>query len=443
MNIAKYLASTAIVGSLLLLPAMAFAQETEPPDSLNEALLKRLEQMELELKNLKSQLQQANETAETAVNKADEAVQTADAAENKAKAAANSKNSYNGPIPDTKWHLSGYADTSLVVTDSDEMVDTFSSGKFNPAFHFQYKDLVIFESEAEISVDSEGETEFELEYSQFDILLHDNATLVVGKYLSPVGQFQERLHPSWINKSVNAPAGFGHDGIQPATDVGAQIRGGVPIGKSTLTYVVAVGNGPRMGHEGGIELEGFGGDDNGNKAVSGRLGFLPLPYFEAGASFLTAKVDGLEGIGMFEPTRADFSLWGADAAYTRGPWDVRFEYLNGERDSIFSAHEEGGEIESLPQLNMEAWYAQIAYRLSGLTDSPVLQNFEPVFRYGEFNIDGNEELEEENAEKRFNIGLNYWLAPSIVARGGIEWRNFQVPDKETETRFHLQFAYGF
>lgn len=457
--------------ALLLAPGLALAQATEAPtygDGANSPLLDRIEQMERDLQALKAQLRAASEKAESASADAEAAKERADAA---SKVAETVRTASRAPtkLPDTIWHLAGYAEAGLVVSDAKGQPDTFSSGKFNPAFHFQYKDLVIFESEAEISVDSEGETEFELEYSQFDVFLHDNITLVLGKYLSPVGQFQERLHPGWINKMPDNPAGFAHDGVQPATDVGAQLRGGVSLGDTLLTYVVAAGNGPRINAEGGVELEGFGGDDNDNKSISGRIGFLPVPWLEVGGSFLTSKVSGEEGnvveLDPLEPTNADFTLWGVDAAFTRGAWDIRFEYLNAERDSIFTAipHGEGVGFESigalsagggeqtegetevafLSDLDMEAWYAQVAYRLSGLTDVAVWKNFEPVVRYGEFRIRGLDELREEAAEDRFDIGLNYWLAPSIVLHGSVQWRDFADELRKSETRYQLELAYGF
>jgi len=81
--------------------------------------------------------------------------------------------------------------------------------------------------------------------------------------------------------------------------------------------------------------------------------------------------------------------------------------------------------------------------LQGITEQPVLRNFEPAIRYGEFKINGLEELEKEAAEKRLNIGLNYWLTPSAVARMGVEWRNFKAEEVADETIYEFQFAYGF
>ena len=366
---------------------------------------------------------------------------------------------------DTSWHLAGYADATFVVSSMDGTTATnFSAARFNPGFHFQWRDLVLLESEAEISIDGDGETEFELEYAQADIFIHDNATLVLGQFLSPVGQFQERLHPTWINRLADAPAGFGHDGVQPASDTGAMLRGGLLIGEEAIvTYSVAVGNGPRISHEGSVAFEAKGGDDNSNKAVSGRIGFLPFSFLEIGGSFLVADVSGVEGGEddhddddtdppplpgpmPLEPTDAKVTLWGGDAAYTRGPWDVRFEYLNMSRDPIATEYEGSMGVELLPELELEAWYAQIAYRLSEITDHEILQKFEPAIRYGEFKISGLDELAEEAAEKRLDVGLNYWIAPSIVARGVGQWRDFtdrHAGDPSEETRFLLQLAYGF
>ena len=406
----------------------------------NKQLLERVEALEAELRQLRDLLltnketaEQAREQAAVAETKAIEATKTA--------REVTAKASYPS-IPDTIWHLAGYATAGAEFrTKADEW--EFGGVQFNPGFHFQYKDLIIFEAELELEFEEDGETELALEYSQFDIFLHDYATLVVGKYLSPVGQFQERIHPPWINKLSNAPAGFHHDGAQPESDVGLQLRGGVPIGeRSAFTYVLALGNGPRMSEEGNVEFEGFGSDDNKNKAFGGRIAFLPMPYLEVGGSFLKGKVQGIEGAGDLLPTSAFAKVWGVDAAFTRDAFDVRFEYLKNTRNPINSFDEEHGEVEMLEKLSLEAWYAQIAYRLPELGNASFTQNLEPVFRYGEFRVEGNHHLEEQ-AHKRYNIGLNYWMAPSAVARVGLEIRRFFEEEIQNETLIQLQVAYGF
>ncbi|MAK59963.1 MAG: hypothetical protein CMK09_03195 [Ponticaulis sp.] len=214
----------------------------------------------------------------------------------------------------TSWHLAGYADASLVFSDPDvgNTSSQFTRVRFNPAFHFQYQDLVLLEAEAEIENTDAG-TEVTLEYAQANILAHPNAVVVIGQFLSPVGQFKERLHPSWINRMADAPAGFGHDGVQPGSDMGVMVRGGFNLEPGLLTYAIALGNGPRVSHEGGLALEAFNGDDNSDKALSGRFGFLPVPDLEIGASFLRASVSGapaeVDAGGMPKP-----GLWSGRAA---------------------------------------------------------------------------------------------------------------------------------
>lgn len=366
-----------------------------------------------------------------------------------------------GPLPD--FLIGGFAEASAAFSDKNSgSGSSFFSFSFNPALYFQYKDLLLFEGELEIEVAEDGTTETALEYGQIDLLLHDNVTLVVGKFLSPVGQYQERLHPAWINRLPTAPPGFGHDGVQPGSEVGVQVRGVIPFGGSRLTYALAAGNGPRlMEGEAALAQEGFGGDDNGNKAISGRIGFFPVPYLEVGASFLTGKVRGVaveeleeevfsaeaavEDAPMLKGPNTRLKIWGLDAAYTRGPWDVRFEYLRGTRNAYEFAPEIDGHPIDVPTMKLRAWYAQAAYRLSEVTQHRLLQNLEPVVRYGEYKIRGIDELAEENNEKRWNAGLNYWFAPAIVLHGTIEHRRFtaRMAGDRKDTRMVFQLGYGF
>lgn len=369
----------------------------------------------------------------------------------------------DSPLPGSRLLIAGYADVGASLSDGESPGgSTFLAGTFNPALYFQQGEWLLFESELEVEVAEDAQTAVTLEFAQLDLLLHDNATLLAGKFLSPVGQFQERLHPSWINRLPDAPAGFGHDGLQPGAEVGVQIRGAVPFGGSRFTYALALGNGPRLDPAGAVMTEGFGRDDNGNKAVSGRIGFLPLPFVEVGASVLTAKVEGAiagaEGGHGAEAAATVFSigpeilpavrytLWGIDAAFTRGPWDARFEYLKGIRRAIPVVDDEGMPMEPIPRLRMEAWYAQLAYRLSGITQHRIVRNFEPAVRYGRYKVSGLEELAEEAAERRLDVGLNYWFSPSVVLHSAVQRRRFTARHEDegnTDTRFLLQLSYGF
>lgn len=362
---------------------------------------------------------------------------------------------------DVNLLIAGFAETGLAISDRETLSGTtFFSGSLNPGLYVQYRDLLLFESELEIVATEDGDTEVVVEFAQIDIFLHDYATLIAGKFLSPVGQYQERLHPAWINRLPSSPPGFGHDGLQPGSEVGVQLRGGVPAGRSRFTYALGIGNGPRFSPHGAPMQEGFTDDDNSNKAISGRIGFLPVPYLEFGASIMRSRArvaaeeeEGEEGSmatvasiaeeAAEELPNVDFNIWGLDVAYTRGPWDVRAEFLSGTR----SAYElmMDGEMMTVPRLRLRAWYAQAAYRLSGITQQRILQNFEPVARYGEYSVKGLDELAEEAQEKRWDFGLNYWFAPQFVLHGALELRRFTAREQgeRKDTRFLLQLGYGF
>lgn len=451
-----------LISSLMVFLLIAMSQTNSAPATAeelsNEELLDRIKMLEQQLEEMENIKQEVRELHEL-LSKNQQATQEAgQKAEQASRVASQAEQRAVYPeVQDTIWHLAGYASVGMEFQTKSDQND-FLSGQFNPVFHFQFRDIILFEGELEIEVDEDGNTEFGLEYAQINVLAHNNAVVVIGKYLSPVGQFQERLHPSWINKFTSAPAGFGHDGVQPISDVGAQIRGGVAIGeRSRFSYVFAVGNGPRMNGEGLAVFEGFGNDDNNNKSIGGRISILPFPYLEIGGSYLEGDVTGLEApaeVGHvdslavqneedhLEPTSASVKVFGFDAAFTKGPWDVRFEFLKSVRDPINSFEEEEEEIVMLPKLTQKAWYAQIAYRLSELSDSPFIHRLEPAFRFGKVTAEGNHHLE-EHAHKRTNLGLNYWIAPSAVAKFSVEWRKFFDEETLDEFLVQLQVAYGF
>jgi hypothetical protein len=412
----------------------ALAQDTDDLDA-------RLRRLEERVDTLSSELEAAKEEAQAAKAEAQAA---------REEAVSGGTAAYAAPDPLSKWHLAGYAETSFVVQDRIEPDTSFAFGRFNPVLHYQYNDYVLFEGELAFSTDTAGATTTDLEYAAIDILAHDYVTVVAGKFLSPIGQFQERLHPPWINKLPDAPVGFGHGGIhthggvQPQSEVGVQLRGGVPLGSMIGSYSVFVGNGPRI-EPGEVELEGFGTDDNDNKAFGGRIGLQLLPYLEVGASLMSAQLLGAAEEATGPVTEGDYTLWGVDGAFTKGAWDVRFEYLNAQLDSFFgAAHHDAATTELIPKTDWEAWYVQVAYQLSDLTDLPYLMNLEPVVRYGELDIEGFEEFVEHGApERRWSVGLNYLFEPSVMVKLGMSWHDFREAEAEDSAEFTIQLAYGF
>ncbi len=387
-----------------------------------EARISSLEQLKQELKELKENLNTKTDKIAVKEKKLDKAIKS-----------ISKITSVKEGSPDSKWAVTGYASAGFQAV-SGGTTDSFGVGSYSPIFHYRFKDWIMFEAELEAVTEDDGSTAIDLEYSQINLMLNDNMTLVVGKFLSPIGAFQERLHPAWINKSVDRPAGLSHHGVAPGSDMGVMLRGGIPLDDFVIQYAFAVGNGPQFDTESELALEGFGADNDKNKSLAGRVSLFHKSSIEVGFSYMTAGLSGAEDTDSNLTRSSDYRLWGVDASYTEGPWDLRFELLHSRATPVVGL--------DMRERTWEAWYAQAAYRLAGITDNPILSKFEPVVRYGEFRAEIGGALMDVS-EKRWNGGVNYWMAPSIALKAHIERRDYFVNTQPDETRYQLEFAYGF
>jgi hypothetical protein len=330
---------------------------------------------------------------------------------------------------DTQFHMGGYAAVGYASSSPGD--SEFNVGSFSPIFHYLYRDLVMLESELEFEVSETGDTEMALEYAAVDLFLNDNMTLVGGKFLSPLGQFRQNTHPSWVNKMPSAPPGFGHDQAAPNAEVGAELRGGVAMGDNTANYAVYIGNGPALEPDNfavptsieKIETPGIGADGDGNKVVGGRLGlFLPGPKLEFGVSAATGKAGEWDGLDppSFNGNVHSYQALGADVAYRPGNFDLRGEFI--EQKVGDAAGVSGG--------TWQAWYLQAAYRA-------LPSNWEMVARYGQYStpdpaVDINQAA----------VGVNYLFSSNTMAK--LAYESNENPGGGTApNRVLLQLAYGF
>lgn len=323
-------------------------------------------------------------------------------------------------------HFAGYAEAGY--TDAKRRPGFFDVARFNPAFHYQYQDLVLFDAELEVTVAKNGTTETGLEFATISLLLHDYAALYAGKFNSGIGQFRQNLHPGWINRLPSVPVGFGHDQAAPTSEVGAGVRGAVPFGSMRATYDVWLGNGPRLElNAAGDEIEmieatGATGNDVNKKVWGGRIGLLPLPKLELGLSAARGDVAVVQA-GVAEALRA-YRVFGADAAYQVGRLDLRAEYVEQKVGELAaSVAPQGG--------RWKAGYVQAAYRFEAA-------KWEGVLRYGDFKTP-----HADQNQKQWVAGLNYWFAPNLVAKAAYESNKGLVDTPTDANRLLLQLAYGF
>ena len=328
-------------------------------------------------------------------------------------------------------HLAGYAFVNYVSPEHGD--GAFTQAGFNPIFHYLYDDRVLVEAEVEFELGDEGETELEFEYASIDLFLSDTTVLVAGKFLSPLGNFRQNLHPAWINRFASAPVGFGHDGAAPISDLGVQLRGVWPdaglLGR--ITYALALTNGPTLeaedGELEGVLAEGSTATATGTPLVGGRLGLIPVAWMDIGLSYATGRTRVTEdesGEVEDDPAR-DYRFYGADfVCRPLKPLEFRGEYARQHADAAVASL-------APDEADWTAWYLQGAWRAAAL---PV----EAVVRYGRFDA-----AVDDLSQKQLGLGVNWWLTASTVLKAGYEFNDALATGVDIGDRALLQVAHGF
>lgn len=439
------------VGRLLIAIAMAMALPLSAmADDKYDLLKEQVEILKSQLEQVQKSLEQYESNSASKGEVAELKQEVADAAEWKE--------------PNTLIHMAGYADVGYANQENSD--GSFNVGTFSPIFHYQYRDLVMLESELEMKIGDDGETDVALEYLTIDYFLNDYVALLGGKFLSPIGQFRQNLHPSWINKLASAPPGFGHDGAAPVSDVGFQARGGFPMGNMFANYAAYVSNGPEListEEDGefeleGVEAEGFGRDSDGEKVFGGRFGFLPVPGLEIGVSLASGKatVTSIElahgdveepdehdeeepdehdetesedetelAIDLSDESARDYDVFGFDFVWSLNSFALRGEYVKTK----VGAADAG--VTASPGATWESWYTQASYVFPQT-------KWETALRYTDFDSP-----HASQDQKQWALGINYLFTGSFIGKATYEFNDGLDGSQADTNRWMFQLAYGF
>jgi hypothetical protein len=343
----------------------------------------------------------------------------------------------------TRFMIRGYGHYGIDVK-GDEF--TFTSGAFNPLFIWKQGKRFIFESELEFEFE-DNDLNIGFEYANGSYIVSRALIVRVGKFLLPFGTFMERLHPAWVNRLRTKPLGFGHDGIAPGSDVGVEIRGGIQAGRSKLNYAVYVVNGPRLKYglnepeEAGMLSFENTTDNNRNKAVGGRLGFLPFSNssLELGVSGYFAKPGNEHTPFEDDSLYADLeygdvkaNLYAFDLSYVKflsgikGVIDIKAQYnISNVSDATYVNMEDTSRYTFTN--NATAYYAQLSYR-PALVNSDFVKNFELVGRYS--NMVTPEGSLWHSTQSQWAIGLNYWLSWRSVIKLSYQSTSIETGDDD-------------
>ena len=334
-------------------------------------------------------------------------------------------------LPGTsEFNLAGYGSAGLVYQENEG--DRLFYATFNPLFLWKLSDRLLFEGELEFELEGD-ETDTALEQAHLAYLLDDYVTADAGKFLNPMDAFVERFHMAWVNHLPDKPLAV-YDGLLPESIVGAQLRGGVPVGPAQVTYAVFAGNAPALvtdtnADPGTLSFDNFSNPD-GHFVYGGHIGFLPVPALEVGYGLMAGNVAPSGGDDVSALMQSvDFNgvldstvLSGMVRLNAQWVWS-RLGTFNYGVDA-FDNNRDGG-------------YAQIAYRPTkwGI---PALGKFEPVYRY---DVLEQKDTPTGTNERRNTVGLNYWLTAMTVVKAA-----YQLDSTDGGVDHNavlVQFATGF
>ena len=168
---------------------------------------------------------------------------------------------------------SAYADFALLASQDGSV--TFDASHFNPILGARLSEKLY--TELELEIEHAGQT-IKMEYGFLDFRQGPPLTVRTGRFLVPIGIFNDQLHPSFRWPQVSRP--LLTEQVLPAvwSDLGVQALGDIALAPGVVTsWTVFVVNGLGGAWEEGTapplrELRDNVLDNNNDKGAGGRLG---------------------------------------------------------------------------------------------------------------------------------------------------------------------------
>ncbi len=420
----------AIAAAVLSVPLTAALGQSPPPpntaDDQSPPTRAEFNALKQELKETKSQLNDVKKTADNAPSSTD-----MDDVDRRLKEATDAAT--RGLPGKESLLIAGDASVNFVVPRHGH--STFSAG-VAPLILYRPTERLLFEAAADIGVNtddtSSSSTSFDLTIADASFIVCDNLIVGGGLFVVPFGVYHNHFDPPWINKFPDDPLPFGDANIAPGSEVGLFGRGAVPLGSTKLTYDAYLTNGPQLitndpAAAGTLNFDDFT-DFNNNKAVGGRIGFLPFPNVELGYSAQYSK-PGANGFGQVHALLQAVDVnWRQEAPALLGAFDVRGEWVYTDVSS--ATYDPGGAAGFGPVSfgnYRSGGYAQLCYRPT-LVNNKIIRNIELVSRFDYVQTPLNSPGGER--EHRVIFGVDYWLAPNAVFKVAYEIDNKTVGDSQ-------------
>jgi len=324
-----------------------------------------------------------------------------------------------GDLSAPEFHVMGFGDISYLSREGTDE-DGFVIGQVVAHLSASLgESLGVFGEFSGTGRDSQYSFEVERFMVKYDF--SDLFKLSAGRYHTPIGYWNSSFHHgAWLQTTTTRPemVKFGSK-ILPIHFVGLLMEGNIPATNLGLSYKMGYGNGR---HE-NIARAGDAGDVNGDKAWMLQVNSRPTSMY--GLNF---------GLGIYSdeveldmlPDVEEFTV-SAYVAWTRETPEVIVEYLHSEHEDVTDSSVSG---------DVNAWYAQVAYRLSGRHSQ-----WKPYLRFEKQEIDDTDPLlsgEGLNQEAGI-LGVRWDFNPYAALKA--EYRNEKFNSGGRENNFRLQLSF--
>ena len=346
-----------------------------------------------------------------------------------------------------KLLIAGHTTVTAVLDSSQNQI---SDANFSAIFLYQLSEKLFVESEIEIET-GDGAADIGLEHANLVWMMCKNLAFHAGRFVPHFGAYRGKLGEGFMNRFPTDPVGFGDGGIGTMEAVGFGFQGGLALGVSKMNYDLWLSNGPELltdaENAGQFEYEAYN-DNNKNKAIGGRIGFLPFSNssLEVGLSYETAaKTQDQYSLDKNIGVRAmaiDLNFY-HKINPLKSTLRIIGEYKKQDVDKYDYpiADDTTGAVISFDN-TASTYYAMASIRPSG-SDNKVLRNLELAFRYSQYTTPNNApwayyDKDGKNVPlSQTAIALNYWFKWNCVAK-----LCYQMQDGEPN-QFYIQLYYGF
>ena len=313
----------------------------------------------------------------------------------------------------------GFGDVSYVSRDSSDN-DGFLIGQ--AVAHLTASMGSSFSVFGEFSATArDSEYSFEVERLIAKYEFSDLLKLSAGRYHTPIGYWNSAFHHgAWLQTTARRPEVFRFGSrIVPIHFVGLLAEGTWTKNPLGLSYQAGFGN----GRHANIARAGDAGDINGENAWMVQLKAAPDAFrgLNLGVGFYTDEVNPDGEPPVDETSFSAYLVWANESP------EVIIEYLHSSHELVSDSSASG---------NVNAWFAQFAYRLLG-----EWRNWKPYIRYEHPDVDdsdpllGSDGLDYEGAILGVRWDFNSYAALKT------EYRSEEFGNGGRENNFQVQLAF--